>query len=167
MNPPVQGELFKADAAWFPVLRALIRTGAMARLGPYGIAAYLAIKAEANLKTGKAAVSVRSIADNTGMSERSAREAIRRLEREGLVSSAAACGKPTTYQLIERLSIVTADGRPAGAAEWPFSSTEWRDQLKRVVAAAIEQLANGQARTTINIGSINVLVVQEPRREVP
>lgn len=154
-----QGDLFSADATWFPVLRALFQAGTMARLGPYAIAAYLAIKARANLGTGKATVSISTVARDTGMSDRAAREAVRRLEQEGLVSSDVSNGRRTIYQLVERLQIVDGAGSLVGAVEWPFSATTWGEQLKRVIAAAIDQLASGRPQTTINIGAINILVV--------
>ena len=49
---PVQRELF-ADTSWFPVLRGLIQSGATAELGPYAIAAYIAMKANADFRTGR------------------------------------------------------------------------------------------------------------------
>lgn len=138
----------------------------MARLGPYGIAVYLALKARAGLGNGRAVVSIGDVAQDTGMSERAARGAIRKLEDERLILTESAHGRRNIFQLIERLEVVDEGGQTVGIVEWPFSATTWRDHLKKIVAAAASELATGrtQANININIGTLNILVTPGQHR---
>lgn len=155
-----QGELFKADTSWMPILRAPFRLRAMAKLGPMGIATYIALKARADLNTGAAVVSIPTLAADAGMSERSARQGIRLLESEGLIESIQDSGKRTQYRFVERLQIVNSEGTPVASVEWQFLPLEWKDNLNRALQAALGQLQNGAPiNATINVGTINVLVV--------
>lgn len=174
---PRQRELFQAETQWFPVLRALIQSGVMAETGPFGIAAYIALKSGASLHNGQTAVSVSTVAQQTGMSEKTAREALKRLEEMGLVSTRWQPGRNKVYQLIERLPITDSRGEQVGEAAWDFSSIQWKRQLKEVVDAAVRELSksmpSGDAQrstTTINIGNVNVnvnvlLVASKPENQ--
>ncbi|ULQ46043.1 GntR family transcriptional regulator [Flagellatimonas centrodinii] len=159
-----QRELFHAETGWFPVLRALIQSGVLARVGPHGIAAYISLKSGASLHNGQTAVSAGTVAAQTGMSEKTAREALKRLEEQGLVSTRWKPGRNKTFQIIERLPITDARGEHVGEAAWDFSSLHWKKQLKEVVDAAARELASAlpggdsERMTTINVGNINVNV---------
>lgn len=145
----------------------------MARLGPFGIAAYIAVKAGADLRNGQAEVSARTIADQTGMSEKAARGALKKLEAEGLVNASWQRGCNKVYQLIERLPILDSDGEQVGVAAWQFTALNWKEQLEGVVGAAARELARNiptsaaPSSTTVNIGNVNVnvLVVAPSRGE--
>jgi biotin operon repressor len=155
----------------------MIQSGAMARIGPFGISAYICLKSSAELHSGQAEhVSASLIAAQTGMSERAAREAVKTLEAHGLVRSTWRVGRKKVFQLVERIPILTADGKPAGEAAWDFAGLKWGQQLKEVVDGALlelhDRVANSQREphsTTINIGSINVNVqvttVQQPEHD--
>ncbi len=89
-----------------------------------------------------------------------ARTTIRRLVDAGFLHPHASHSKTKTYQVIEKLPIVDMKGQQAGFAEWPFSRDKLKDRLQQIVRAAIEQLAAGTTQTTINIGTLNVLIQQ-------
>lgn len=155
-----QGELFKADSSWMPILRAPFRLRTMAKLGPMGIATYIALKARADLNTGTAVVSIPTLAADVGMSERSARQGIRLLEGEGLIESTLGSGKRTQYRFVERLQIVNSEGTPVASVEWQFLPLAWKENLNRALQAAMGQLETGAPiNATINVGTINVLIV--------
>lgn len=162
---PRQRELFQAETQWFPVLRALIQSGVMAKIGPFGIAAYISLKGSASLHNGQTAVSAATIAAQTGMSEKTAREALKRLQAQGLVTTCWQPGRNKVFQLVERLPITDARGERVGEAAWNFSSLHWKKQLEGIVDAAARELAKNvpgledqKSTTTINIGNVNVNV---------
>ena len=154
---------YRIEKRWIPVLAALFQSERMARLGPYGIAAYIFLKTQADLHNGQTdAVSAVELGRLTGMSERAARKAAKDLETEGMVRVTRQSGKKKIYQLVERIPIVDTHGKPAGEAAWDYNALNWGRQLSEV-AAALEALdARHRALphpTTINIGSININVL--------
>lgn len=166
---PRQQELFTVETRWFPVLRALVESGVMARIGPMGIAAYIGLKANAELHNGQAVISAQLIAEQVGMSPRATRTALKLLEVEGLVNAVSRPGCQKVYQLVERIPLLDSAGTPAGEVTWDFSSLQWKDQLQKVVAA-VQQLAENAAgtqmgqSTVVNIGTVNInVLIAAPR----
>lgn len=163
-SPPVQRDLFRVETRWVPILRVLAQSGILARLGPFGIAAYVALKSSADLYTGQVRITTSLVAKNTGMSERAARTALKTLEEEGLVTIIARPGCINTFQLVERIPFwCKEDEALAGEVLWDFSTRKWAEQLQRV-AEHIQQLEtrsdspNHKSQTTISVGTININV---------
>ncbi|MDY7579291.1 helix-turn-helix domain-containing protein [Herbaspirillum sp. RTI4] len=128
-----QRELFQADTTWFHVLRSMIETGDIARMGAYAVTVYLVIKSHANFKTGRSFPAIETVVRESGISRSQVIRELRTLEKFGYITKTRR-GRHNEYKLREKVSIQDGDGRPTAVATW--------DYLPSTVQAAAADLKN-------------------------
>ncbi|MDB5977272.1 MAG: hypothetical protein JWR07_4032 [Nevskia sp.] len=138
----VQGDLFKADIAWFPVLCEMLRSGAAADLQPHTMMVYLTLKSYADFNTGIAQTTIETVAKETGMSVRQAATSVGRLVGKGLIRRLRKGGRDrsSAYQIVERLTIKDHGNNTVAIADWEFIRRDWQGHLREIRQAVLDEL---------------------------
>ena len=164
-----QGELFKAETAWFHVFRDMIESGDVAKMGPHAFTVYAVIKAHTNFSTGRAFPAVETISEKSGVSIAQVKRELRTLEEHGYITKKKE-GRKNVYTLREKVSVTDGDGRPAAVATWdylPSSVQHAVADLKNVLVsgelagAKIVHIERLQVNVvTVSDGGVNINVQQ-------
>lgn len=153
----MQQELFKADITWFHLFRSMIADGQIAELGTSVFAVYCVVKSHSNFETGNSFVSVKRIAELTGLGKRSVLSCLSKLREKNLLASHKV-GRQNHYQITENLPVVQ-DGEKVGTFSFdyaPLKIAQIKTELEQFLRHGIPQ----NARVTININQAEVINIQ-------
>lgn len=158
----VQGSLFKADIAWFPVLCGMLRGGAAAELQPHTMMVYLTLKSYADFDTGIAQTTIETVARETGMSVRQAKICIARLLDKGYIRRLQKGRRAhgSEYQIVERMPIKDHRDNTVAIADWEFVRRDWQDHLREVREAVITELRRSVERPRMPASAQQLIVIQ-------
>lgn len=147
-----QLELFRADTSWFHVFRAMIHSGACARMGPHAFTVYSVIKAHVDFRTGESFPSIDRIVALSGVSRRQVMRALDTLEGAGYISRRRQ-GNHNAYDLLERIPVRDAAGREVTTLTAPYIPKDvaaLRDHIRAMISNGA--IISGELqRVTINI----------------
>lgn len=159
-DQPAQQEMFTADTIWFHVFHSMYSTRDVNKMGPYGLAVYMAIKAHTNFKTGEAFPGIPLIAELSGMSESQVKRGLTTL-KEMKYLTVQKMGRQNLYTLREKIVIQDSAGRPSAVATWDYLP----DSVKAAVADLKNVLVTGKMGSaqivhieniTVNVSNVNV-----------
>jgi len=111
-----------AETTWFHVFHSMFWSGDAAKMGPYAVTVYLAIKAHANFQTGASFPEIDTIAAKSSISRRQVMRVLIVLENFGYLTRRRD-GRHNVYQLREKIQIRDKEGRPAAVATWDYVPT--------------------------------------------
>ena len=161
-SPVVQGSLFKADIAWFPVLCGMLRGGGAAELQPHTMMVYLTLKSYADFDTGIAQTTTETVARETGMSVRQAKICIGRLLEKGYVRRLQRGRRAhgSEYQIVERMPIKDHRNNTVAIADWEFVRRDWQDHLREVREAVLTELRRSVDTSRMQPNGQQLIVIQ-------
>jgi len=151
------GEL-QVDHMWIHLVRGMVRTGEIAKVGPVPFCVYVAIKAHTDLNTGNAWPSITLLASQVGVSNDTVERALKTLIKHGLIKVEKR-GRSNQYAVIEKINLTTQEGEPWGTGERKYVASNYRgfvEELKRL--AHTGNLPGDRAITinvTVNVQNIN------------
>jgi len=122
-----QGELWeekRVEHLWFHVVRGLIMSGEIGRMGAVPWAVYCVLKAHTNLESGDSAPSVERIATLIGASHDTVQRALKTLMAQGYVQVRKR-GRQNIYALTEKVNIVTQQGEPYATASRKYAPLQF------------------------------------------
>lgn len=115
-------EPHRAETTWFHVFHSMFWSGDAAKMGPYAVTVYLAIKAHANFKTGASFPEIDTIVAKSSISRRQVMRVLIVLEDFGYLTRRRE-GRHNVYQLREKILIRDKQGRPTAVATWDYVPT--------------------------------------------
>jgi DNA-binding transcriptional regulator YhcF (GntR family) len=157
-NQIEKGEVWdelKVKHLWIHVVRGLINGGEIAKVGSVPFCCYLIIKAHTDLHTGNAWPSVPTIAELVGASKSTVTRALKKLVAAGLLEVRKSRGRSNEYSVMEKIEIVSQDGKHWGTAERKYASFKYEDFVNEVKRLAKSGNLPGDKGVTINV-TVNI-----------
>jgi DNA-binding transcriptional regulator YhcF (GntR family) len=158
VNQIEKGEVWdelKVKHLWIHVVRGLINGGEIAKVGSVPFCCYLIIKAHTDLHTGNAWPSVPTIAELVGASKSTVTRALKKLVAAGLLEVRKSRGRSNEYSVMEKIEIVSQDGKHWGTAERKYASFKYEDFVNEVKRLAKSGNLPGDKGVTINV-TVNI-----------
>lgn len=144
---------------WVHVLFSMFEGGDARRMGPTGFFVYVALKTYTDLHTGKARVSLETLARITDLSTRQVARAVKRLVEQGYARRQRS-GRQNTYVVREYVPLVDGEDRVVGRASWDYAGGLAAQRLEQLKRSLLEgQSLNGRA---IHIEQLNVQINTVP-----
>lgn len=126
-------ERHSADTTWFRVFHSMFRSSEAAKMKPFAVVVYFALKSHAKFETGKTFPRIELIAAETGMSVSTVLRALKTLEDFSYITRRRE-GRHNDYQLREKVAIRDSSDRIVAVATWDYVPVE--------VSAATADLKN-------------------------
>lgn len=152
-----QGDLWdelQVDHMWIHLVRGMVRSGEIAKVGTVPFCVYVAIKSHTDLNTGNAWPSITLLASQVGVSNDTVERSLKTLIKHGLIKVEKR-GRSNQYAVIEKINLTTLEGAPWGTGERKYVASNYRgfiDELKRMANTGNMP---GDRAITINV-TVNV-----------
>lgn len=145
---------------WFHIIRDLVQSGIIAKVGPVPWAVYCTVKSHAGLNSGDAFPTNARIAEMVGRNENTVRSALKTLVDEGLLDVAPRTGQSSVYSVREQVQIKHKGGEPWATGERKYVPLEFQQFI-----VELERLAKTGNLPTDKGITINLVVQNIARAE--
>lgn len=138
---------------WFHIIRDLVQSGTVAKVGAVPWAVYCVVKSHTGLRTGDAFPSTARISDLVGVSHDTVQRALKKLVEAKLLDVVKQRGKGNSYSVNEQVQIVQKSGEPWATGERKYVPFEFQQFI-----AELERLAKTGNLPTDKGITINLVV---------
>lgn len=161
VKQPHQLALFSADTRFVLLVTSLFSSGLAAKLGPSAVVVFLVLRSSANYQTGKVFLGQRLIAEQAGITTKTARTALATLEAHGLITRHQPhANARTIYTLTDRIPVFQRDDdgekQPAGTLAIPYVPVVAAARLNEARAALVRGIVPEGSPVTLHL-TINVV----------
>jgi DNA-binding transcriptional regulator YhcF (GntR family) len=141
---------------WFHVVREMVQSGEIARVGTVPWAVYCVVKSHTGFETGNAFPSTARIADLVGVSHHTVFRALKKLVEAGLISADKKRGRGSVYSVIEKIPMSDLNGEPWATAETKYIPLQFSNLIAEIQRMGLTGNMPTNAAIHINLVVQNV-----------